>query len=427
MPRRPHPAQVRRQRGAAALIVTMVLFFAMLLAAAYANRNLVFEQRSSANQYRSTLAFEAAEAGLEWALAQLNSPQRIGTDCRPDTAAGPDSFRQRLLRLATDGQSLSGATWSSAGQVLALQAACVKSEAGWSCDCPATGHPRPTLPTSTGTAPAFSVEFGAGDRPGVVRLVSRGCSSLAAPCLADAPLTADATARVEVALGLLPALISPPLAPLTARGLVQTDAALGAHNPDPSSGGFAVQAGAQVLAPNLRLSVPAGSALASAVAAEDGALAATSADRLFELHFGLNRNAWRRLPGVQAPDCSAPCGPALAAAIAGSGGAALLWVEGDASIEGPLVLGSAQQPIILIVGGALRLRGAVQIHGLVQAASAQWDEVAPGQALLRGGLISEAGFTGTGAPDLHYDAPLLAALKAGSGSFARVSGSWRDF
>ena len=92
-----HPASQRQQRGAAALIVTMVLFFAMTLAAAYVNRNLVFEQRISANQYRATQAFEAAEAGLEWALAQLNNPLKLEADCRPGTSAQAKTFRERYL------------------------------------------------------------------------------------------------------------------------------------------------------------------------------------------------------------------------------------------------------------------------------------------------------------------------------------------
>ena len=61
-----HP---RAQRGAATLIVVMLLFFIVSLVAAYAGRNLIFEQKTSANQYRATQAFEAADAGLEWALA----------------------------------------------------------------------------------------------------------------------------------------------------------------------------------------------------------------------------------------------------------------------------------------------------------------------------------------------------------------------
>src|SRR6266571_8446311 len=76
---------LKSQRGGAALIVTLMLFLAMALAAFAVNRHLVFEQRSAANQARATQAFEAAEAGLEWAQAQLNSTQRIGTDCQPST------------------------------------------------------------------------------------------------------------------------------------------------------------------------------------------------------------------------------------------------------------------------------------------------------------------------------------------------------
>ena len=62
---------IRGQRGAAALVVTMLLVCAMLIVVAVGNRNAVVETRASANQYRSTQSFEAAEAGLEWALARL--------------------------------------------------------------------------------------------------------------------------------------------------------------------------------------------------------------------------------------------------------------------------------------------------------------------------------------------------------------------
>jgi Tfp pilus assembly protein PilX len=84
------------QRGAAALVVVMVLFFIVALVAAYTSRNLIFEQRTSANQYRSTQAFEAAEAGIDWALAMLNGG-RIDAACRAHTDASTtdDSFRQR--------------------------------------------------------------------------------------------------------------------------------------------------------------------------------------------------------------------------------------------------------------------------------------------------------------------------------------------
>ena len=86
-----------RQRGAATLGITLLLLFVVMLVAGVANRNLIFEQRASANQWRSTQAFEAAEAGLEWAQAMLASDAAIGDACEPDAAPGNTAFRERFL------------------------------------------------------------------------------------------------------------------------------------------------------------------------------------------------------------------------------------------------------------------------------------------------------------------------------------------
>ena len=42
------------QRGAATLVVVVLLYLAMALIVVFTNRSLIFEQRTSANQYRST-------------------------------------------------------------------------------------------------------------------------------------------------------------------------------------------------------------------------------------------------------------------------------------------------------------------------------------------------------------------------------------
>ncbi|MBP6778821.1 MAG: fimbrial assembly protein, partial [Piscinibacter sp.] len=93
------PTRIRRhQRGAAALAVTVLLLFVMALAVGLAHRNLIFEQRSSANQLRSTRAFEAAEAGLAWAQTLLDRGGAIGADCSAaDAVPGDTSFRDRYL------------------------------------------------------------------------------------------------------------------------------------------------------------------------------------------------------------------------------------------------------------------------------------------------------------------------------------------
>src|SRR4051812_22686104 len=93
-----------RQGGAATLVVVMVLFFIMAMMAAFANRNLIFEQRIASNYYRSGVALEVADAGGEWALGRLNG-SNIDAAC---TAAGnpTSSFRQRYLDIAANDREI---------------------------------------------------------------------------------------------------------------------------------------------------------------------------------------------------------------------------------------------------------------------------------------------------------------------------------
>jgi Tfp pilus assembly protein PilX len=86
------------ERGAAALVVVALLFSVLSLVTVYTHRNLLFEQRAAGNQLRSTQAFEAAEAGLEWALTQLNAG-RLDAACQPSMLPTDTSFRQRYLTL----------------------------------------------------------------------------------------------------------------------------------------------------------------------------------------------------------------------------------------------------------------------------------------------------------------------------------------
>jgi PilX N-terminal len=415
------------QRGAAALIVTMVLFFAMLLAAAFVNRNLVFEQRTATNQYRSTQAFEAAEAGLEWAQAQLNSPARVGADCLASADPAAPTFRERFLSRSSTASGFVGNTWNNGAVATPLQASCVRTDAGWACSCPAQGNPSLAAPAGTGLHPAFTLQFAAGGKPGIVKVVSRGCTSLAGACVPGAASTTDATARVEVALGLLPALGTPPAAALTARGRVNTTAALGVHNPDAASGGLALHAGGGVNAPLIRVTPPAGSSTADAWVGNDTALTAMTPERFFTSYFGLDKAGWKNQPTVRTLNCGGNCTAALAEAVNSVGGSPMVWVSGDLVVDGPLALGTAEHPVLLVVEGNAQFNGAVRLNGVLYSTTMSWNNTATPGALLRGALVTEGDMQGNGAPDIYYDAATLAALKGSGGSFARVSGSWRDF
>ena len=173
----------RAQRGVATLVVVMVLFFIISLVAAYTNRNLLFEQRTSANQYRSTQSHEAAQAGIEWAVAMLNSG-RITTACTPSTSAGDTNFRQRYLTIGANG--VISANASASGSVPYLSARCVFNGNGWNCDCPADGTPAPTVPTGAGAFPAYGMRFVSltgTPPPGVIRLETIACARYDDACL----------------------------------------------------------------------------------------------------------------------------------------------------------------------------------------------------------------------------------------------------
>lgn len=415
----------RQQRGAAALVVTTLLFFVMVLVTLFVNRNLVFEQRASANQYRATQAFEAAEAGAEWALAQLNNPQRIGPDCLPAADSSATSFRSRYLDQSSAAFALR--TWNNGAVAAALQPTCVRAGAGWSCSCPANGAPLLSAPEGNGPFPAFSLQFAAGDQPGTLRVLATGCTSLAGVCLPGSTATVDATARVDVTVGLLAGLRTPPAAALTTRGSIDANgAAFGAHNADPATG-LALHAGAGIAASQARLTLPAGAPLASALLSHDASLAALSTERLFASYFGLDKARWNSQPAVQRIVCGSDCGATIAAAVTATDGSALIWIGGDLALDGPVTIGSALHPVVLVVEGTARLRGAVALHGLLYSSALNWNDTAATGAVLRGAAVSETHYTGNGAPDLVYDSGVLGTLTTRSGSFARVNGGWRDF
>ena len=414
------------QRGAASLLVTTLLCFAMVLAVAYANRNLAVEERASANQYRAAQAFEAAEAGLEWSLARLNDSDRVGADCRPSGNLADLPFRDRSLQIAASTGAITPSTWNDAGTPVPLQSACVRTAVGWTCSCPANGPP--ALPASAGRSvtPAFSIAFSAGPRPGLVRVVSTGCTQAGSVCASTVDAGHEAASRLEAIFALVPSLRAAPAAALTARGQVDAGtAALGAHHRDAASGGLALHAGGRIAGSALRLTAPAGASLPEAVAADDPVLAALTGDRLFLRHFGIDKAAWLAQPAGTRVICSIDCAATIASSIAA--GARLIRVEGELALLGPATLGSPTDPIALVATGALRFEGGITIHGIVHGASLEWNDGSAPDALVRGAVVVDGNYRGNAAPDFAHDAAVLSLLKTRAGSFTRINGSWKDF
>lgn len=423
----------QRQHGLAALAVTLLLGLASLLALIQTHRSIATESRASVNQVRSSQAFEAAEAGIEWAIAKLNDDAAIGVDCLPlassSTTSGAMSFRDAHLRYDAALRQHVAATWDDAGATRPLAAACRRSASGWNCTCPSNGAAGTPAASGNDVAPAFRVSLRSGDSAALVRVVSYGCTDAATACVGDIDPGADheAAARVELLVALLPGLRSEPVAAMTVRGDVDAfGAGLGARNDDPGSGGLALHAGGRVIGNALRLTSSPGSSLAASIVGGDAALAGSSADRFFARWFGMTQDAWAHQPGATRIACASGCAAALIAAV--GAGHRMVAIEGDLALDGPITLGEPNRPVIVVVSGAARLGGAVVVHGVFHGASIHWGGSAGG-AVIGAALTpgNYTGSTGSAGPDFIRDAATLARLRYGTGSFVRVAGSWKDF
>ncbi|MBI3153977.1 MAG: fimbrial assembly protein [Burkholderiales bacterium] len=440
LPRRDASRRVRQQRGVATLIVVAVLFFVLALVAAYTNRSMVFEQRTSGNQYRSTQAFEAAEAGAEWALSMLNGG-RIDDQCAPSVDPIQPSFRERFLAvdpgtgrimpqgaLSADG---GGGGWPG----------CVFDGIDWSCRCPAAGRGMPPAPAGTGVFPAFRVRFvdlGGAARPGVIRMEVNGCTRLDDACL-DFPgtgLAGEGRATVRVMLALRGGLAIPPRAALTVRGAVDGDDLLATVNADAASGGVAILAGGAITEIDLGrvLSVPGTPPADALVAGDPGLAGLPDGDRLFTNLFALPPAVYRDQPGAIRLDCSAaPCSAADIRGAADAHPHHVVWADGDVDLDGGAgggTIGSIAQPVLLVVDGDLALRN-LTLNGAVYLRKGAPVVIGTGAGQVLGAVVAEGGFGGTAgsnpAMTFAHDPAIVQRLRWGTGSFARVPGGWRDY
>ncbi len=447
-----HTHRPGAQRGAAALIVVLLLFFIISLVAAYAGRNLIFEQRTSTNQYRATQAFEAAEAGLEWALAMLNGGP-IGATCAPSANAADKSFRQRFLREdPPDSGQYVPATWDAPGGPERLRPSCIRNGAGWNCSCPDAAAPMPAVPVGGGTNPAFRVCFERVPldpldpleplgpvQQGTVRIVSTGRTRFAdlpfvdQPCEERGQGTADdAAATVSVVVALSSALATPPRVGLAVRGNVDITGPMSLlEAPLPSreelaARGWLVQAGGSASLPLAQPANVRGTPISAYFAQNDAALAALSQDQLFASVFNMGKATYRNQPGaVILNDCAVACSAKLVQAAQSAKGR-IIWIDGDMTVEADAVLGAAAEPVAIVASGNVNLTAAsVEVFGLLYS-HANFD-AGVADLSVEGAAVAAGKFDGGGSSRVLYRADILGLLSRSTGSFVRVPGSWRDF
>lgn len=484
------PTRLRQQRGVAALLVVMLLFAVVSLAAAYANRNLIFEQKTSANLARSTAAFEAADGGIEWAVGQLNGGL-IDASCDPlPPGSAGTSFQQRYVDIeravgSTQGRALAkvrAASSLGAG----LWPACVFNGNAWSCSCPDAAAALPSVAIAAGPAPAFRIWVGTGqpptqnspwalpflpDLPGLLTITSQGCTRL--PTAGEAEphcLSFDAQGQAGEGLMLVrqfavlrSGLTAPPSMPVMARLNFTPDPDAAAsvvvrNDANPELGGVTVNTGAALSAARISAASLPGVTQSASLVGNDPLLQAlaqtatsastanaptlTAGERMFVSVFGVRRDLYREQPGLRL--CSSSCDATEINRLLVEQPFRIIWVDGNLSLASsvgtPPTGGAAAVPVLLIVNGAsLTLGAGVNVYGFIYLtggnSAVSTIELPDAPTRITGAIVAEGGlrthYAGTGPVgaelSITYDRPALDALRVSYGSWVKLTGGWKDY
>lgn len=434
-----------QQRGAATLIVVMLLFFVISMTAAYTGRNLIFEQRTSANQYRSTQSIEAAEAGLEWAISLLNAG-RIDDSCLPTTDTSLGSLRQRYLTFYDPDAPNPAIGLDAPGKLVPKLRSdlvstpvfgCVFNGTDWVCSCPSDLNADPPLaaPTGAGQFPAFGVRFWRlGGSPGAVRIEVSGCTQWDLACINYVATGGGVDAsncrkHVCALVALHSGMKVPPAAPVTSRGGV-SGSSLAVYNPDSASGGTTIHSGSIVSVTSLIVGSAPGSPASKSTIENDTALAALPADTtecrhcVFSSVFNLSPASYKDQPAVVDVDCTGSCDAAGIATKAAENPGRILWLRGGGglSLSTAATIGSQTQPALLVVEGPVTATGGATVFGLIYGQSPDLSS-----GTFNGAIVAGNSLTGSGSAEIVYDPKVMYWLRYATGSFVRVPGSWRDF
>ena len=437
----PRPIAARRSApaaGVAALTVVMILFFVMALVAAYTNRSLVFEQRIATNSYRSARAIESAEAGLEWTVAMLNGG-RIDNNCKPSDVAANSDFRRRyLLDLGGPGIAEGSYDFTWAANPPRLFPACITRAGVLQCICPTLVTRSPVMAAEAdGSGSAFRIQLelpGSESRSGLTGVIALGCAnpgSGALSCYAQQGTGAlgstDAAARAQINVGLLRAVPLAPIAALTAGGTVSVTAGsiLTVSNSS-SNAALTVHAGNLPLPPAaaMALTGPAGSGSDGLLRdSKLSDLAAAPNELWFRSLFAIDPVNFAALPATRTVACAGGgcVSNDLTTTLANFPRNPVL-VAGNLNLDGGGALGTAADPVLLIVRGILTISSNVTLNGLVQADSVVWAS----PATVQGAVVATGDFAASTNATLSYRQDLLDTIRLRYGSFLRVPGSWKQ-
>lgn len=361
----------RKQQGAATLIITIIALFTITLIVLFAGNFGVMQQKTTTNLYNSNQAYEAAEAGLEFAIPYLQKNQstilanKSGGYLSPPYSdssttnvtlangsqysivySNPTANNYNLIKITVTGTSAGGAATRTISQLVQY------------------GGNLNTVPTST--------------------LVSQGTVNLSGN---TSIVNKETNSTIVSGTGV------------TLSGASATTTSTGGSNKD-NMGGDITQ--------------------------NNSALNTTTPSDLFANYFGVSSTVFKNNVTNYYSNSSDTNYSSTFNGMTGN----IIWIDqtgGNAVINGNVTIGSPTNPVILIVNGNLYLSGTPTIYGLIYEMGGATQTDVLGNVALNGGLITSGTLNVSGSTTITYSSSILNVLKDSNGYFAKVPGSWKDF
>jgi Tfp pilus assembly protein PilX len=361
---------LKRQYGAATLLITTLLLVSITMIVIFAANYSMMQQKISGNNNRNQQAFEAAEAGLEYGInyLQQNSATILATRVSGFVQPYSDSNTSNVT-LANGSKYTIVYTNPIANNYNLIQIA-------------STGTSDDGTATRTVTQ---QVKYGSL----LYTTPQNSLVSLAGVTLKGSSQINNTFTNATIKSG----------AAVSFAGSAQTTISTGVGSNSSHTG--------------------------SDVQQNVAALASTSTADLFSSYFGLSMTTVKSNSAYVFSNLGN-----YSSSLNGLTGTSI-WLDqpsGSATINGSTVIGSATNPVLLIVNGSLNIAGSAVIYGFVYVIGGQTTDIdITGSATINGALVTDGNLDLKGSTTVNYNPNILNTLQQNvMPYYAKVPGTWRD-
>jgi Tfp pilus assembly protein PilX len=363
-----------KQKGAATLLITVIMITTITLIILFAASYNRIQEQVTANSYQNNQAFEAAEAGLEFGIVYLsqNSNAILANPVNGYIPPYTSSSTQNVA--LADGSKYSIVYTNPVANNYGL-----------------------ILVTATGTSSDGTS----------IRVVSQ-----------------------QAGLGSL--LSAAPSQPLISKGSISMSGNTVVNNP--SSTSTITSASTVSLAGNAKTLITGGATgstsgnIQSDIQQSNSTIAAMSNTAFFQSYFGSSENT---VSAAVAHTYTNSASTNYTTTLNGMTGTSV-WINqtgsSQASLSGSPVIGTAANPVLLIVNGSLVITGNAVINGFIYIIGGLTTSIS-GNAIINGGIITTDTLNLAGNTTINFNTAILSALQKQfqTSYFAKVPGTWKDF